>query len=319
MESSKGLIKRGFSIICGKLLGDGCITKQQNRKPRFQFMHTISDYDWCFHCYKQLSPHIPVNPPKYKKAVDHRVSKGYTESYVVQSKTADIITFLHSIWYKERKKVVPFDFLNKYLNEEALAWWYQDDGHLKVDNDIPRKIILSTENFSNDEIEKLIKILEQKYSLYFSQDGQKRLLLYDQLQIYYFYRLIQQHIHPSMKRKMVEMEQKTENFSSKRTTIYLPTDISLTQPTFEINQKLNLSSKLLQFVENQEQYISLYKNYLLRFKNQETTKPYQIIIEEKHWAYINDIQKLTGLNNSQIVTLCFWVFNFPIPLMKNSL
>lgn len=215
--------------------------------------------------------------------------------------------------------MIPFDFLNKYLNEEALAWWYQDDGHLKVDNDIPRKIILSTENFSNDEIEKLIKILEQKYSLYFSQDGQKRLLLYDQLQIYYFYRLIQQHIHPSMKRKMIEMNQKIENTSSKRTTIYLPTDISLTQPTFEINQTLSYLPTLLQIVKDQGQYIKFYKSHFFRLKGQVTTKPCQIIIEEKHWTYINDIQKLTGINNSQIVTLCFWVFDFPILLMKNSL
>lgn len=39
--------------------------------------------------------------------------------------------------------MIPFDFLYKYLNEEALAWWYQDDGHLKIYNDIQRKIIFS--------------------------------------------------------------------------------------------------------------------------------------------------------------------------------
>lgn len=29
---------RYLSRITGKLLGDGCITKQQGRKPRFQFI-----------------------------------------------------------------------------------------------------------------------------------------------------------------------------------------------------------------------------------------------------------------------------------------
>ena len=32
--------------ITGKLLGDGCITKQKGRKPRFQFIHTARDYSW---------------------------------------------------------------------------------------------------------------------------------------------------------------------------------------------------------------------------------------------------------------------------------
>lgn len=262
-----------------------------------------------FYCYNQLSPHIPVNPPKYKKAVDPRISKGFTESYVVQTKTADAITFLHSIWYKERRKVIPFDFLNKYLNEEALAWWYQDDGHLKVDNGIPRKIILSTENFTSDEIEELIKILGQKYLLFFSRDGQNRLLLYDQLQIYYFYRMIQPYIHPTMNRKMIPMDQNKAHASTKRTSIYLPINISLTKPTFEINHKLDILPTLLQIAKNHEQYIDLYKNHFLHFKNQEHIKPYQIIIEEKHWLYINDIRVLTGLNNSQIVILCFLLMN----------
>ncbi|MEC1715550.1 hypothetical protein [Schinkia azotoformans] len=94
--------------------------------------------------------------------------------------------------------------------------------------------------------------------------------------------------------------------SFKRTTIYLPTDIFLTQPTFEINQRLRYLPTLLQIVKDQGQYIRFYKSHFFRLKGQVTTKPCQIIIEGKHWAYINDIQKLTGLNNSQIATLCFW-------------
>lgn len=56
VEYSKKLMENGLPIICGKLLGDGCITKQQNRKPRFQFMHTISDYDWCFLLLQSIEP-----------------------------------------------------------------------------------------------------------------------------------------------------------------------------------------------------------------------------------------------------------------------
>lgn len=40
-----------LSMVCGKLLGDGCIVKQEGRKPRFQFIHSIKDKEWCYYCY----------------------------------------------------------------------------------------------------------------------------------------------------------------------------------------------------------------------------------------------------------------------------
>ncbi|EGQ27233.1 hypothetical protein HMPREF9372_0920 [Sporosarcina newyorkensis 2681] len=42
-----------------------------------------------------------------------------------------MITELYQTWYPAGKKEAPFQFLNRYSNEEALSWWYQDDGHLK--------------------------------------------------------------------------------------------------------------------------------------------------------------------------------------------
>jgi len=107
-----------LSYICGKLLGDGCITLQPGRKPRFQFNHTASDFEWCNYCYEKLQPFLPLNPPSYSKIKDSRTVKGYTERYIVQSKTSELITYLESIWYFSRKKVIPFDFLEKYLDEK---------------------------------------------------------------------------------------------------------------------------------------------------------------------------------------------------------
>lgn len=55
--------------IIGKLLGDGCITIQKGRKPRFQYIHAASDFPWSEYCYEQLKDHIPLNLPKPKKCV----------------------------------------------------------------------------------------------------------------------------------------------------------------------------------------------------------------------------------------------------------
>ncbi|GEN82993.1 hypothetical protein SLU01_13050 [Sporosarcina luteola] len=145
--------------ICGKLLGDGCITKQDGRKPRFQFMHRVEDVGWTQHCYEQLKRDIPVNPPAYRKVLDTRLKKGFSESYVVQSKTHEAITALYKIWYPNGKKVLPKQWIQQHLDERSLAWWYQDDGHLKIVKGIASKIYLSTDGFTKEENEFLMQWL----------------------------------------------------------------------------------------------------------------------------------------------------------------
>lgn len=301
--------KNFFNYICGKLLGDGTITMQRGRKPRFQFIHSAKDYEWAVHCFQKLSTFLPLNPPKYKKSVDSRVKQGFTESYYVQSRTADLVTYLESIWYKDRKKVLPMGFINKYLDEKALSWWYQDDGHLKKEGNLPRKIILSTDNFTNEENQQLIKLLQQKFCLYFHLDNQNRLVIYDQPQIYYFYRLIQPYMHQSMYRKMIAFSTNTNHeIKSKRTTIYLPEHIKLLKPTNEINSNLDQLSNIQKSVNSRESYLYFYKNVISPIlQSNSETKSYQIIVDKKHWKTINEIRSITGLNNSNIIQICFLV------------
>lgn len=184
-----------------------------------------------------------------------------------------------------------------------------DDGHLKKSNGVVKKIILSTDSFTQSENLQLIKLLEKKFSLYFSLDGQNRLILYDQLQIVYFCRLVHPYLHPSMDRKMMKSKHLSDNIFPKRTTIYLPKDIKLTKPTFEINSQLQLLSKLYKIVYNREDYIYHYKIKISLVRNHLNTKQYQVVIESGYWSIINDIKKITGLNNSQVVTLCFYFNN----------
>ena len=297
--------KKYLSYISGTLLGDGCIIHQHGRKPRFQFIHTSTDYQWCKFCYEQLRLFIPLYPPVYRKIKDERVTKGYTESYMVQSRTSDIISNLDVIWYPDGKKIVPIDFLYEFLDERTLAWWYMDDGHLKVENGLPRKIIISTDNFETVENQKLIELLYKKFSIKFSLDGQNRLVLYDSLQLHYFHQLVKPLMHPSMKRKMINVNQVSNRKLPKRTSIYLPEEISILKPTSDINNQLNYLPYLYEKFRSRDTYLYFYKNYLIQLKEIKNTKSYQISIHPKHWDMLIKINKLTGLNISQIVSLCF--------------
>jgi hypothetical protein len=304
MKVEKTLVSpETLHMITGKLLGDGCITKQIGRNPRFQFIHTTNDKDWCFYCYEILNIDLPFTAPYFRRNLDNRVLKGYTECYQVQSRTDPIITWLESIWYCNRKKVIPFDFLEQYLNEQALAWWYQDDGHLNKADNIPKKIILSTDNFTTSENLKLIKLLTKIFSLYFKLDSQNRLLLYDQLQIYYFLRLVDPYMHPSMKRKIITPTQTLA--TRKRTSIYLPNNIHLTKPTAEINQQLEKINILEEIVMDRTRYIKFYKDVIADFRLKKETKGYQIVINDKYVNLLQMLRNRTGLTVSQVITVCF--------------
>jgi LAGLIDADG DNA endonuclease family len=121
----------------------------------------------------------------------------------VQSRTHETITMLRSLRYKDGKKILPLSFLSDHLTARTLAYWYQGDGHFKIQGNIPKKIILSAESFSTLENLLLCKILKGKFNLSFSQDKQNRIILYDKFQILYFLKLIEPHLHPSMNRKFI--------------------------------------------------------------------------------------------------------------------
>ena len=292
-----------YHFICGKLLGDGSMTKQGNRKARFQFMHRAEDFKWTNHCYELLKNLLSLNPPAYKKVNDPRLKKGYSESFVVQSKTSPVITALYEQWYPHGKKKLPFDFLEQYLNEQALAWWYQDDGHLKVVNNVAQKVILSTDSFTAEENTWLLHYLFRKFHLKFLKDGKNRLILYDQFQITYFLHLISPWLHESMNRKALP-KQPTKAIA-KRTTIYLPENIKLQNPTSEINEKLHHLKAL--FTNGPDSICNefIFDTFKLFNSKEQPVKSYQIVIQENHRYTLASIRQQTGLTVSKLVEYCF--------------
>lgn len=74
----------------GKLLGDGNISIEQKRKPRFRFSHCLQDRGWAEHCYNELKEHIKLSSPKKRKIIDKRIIQGYTEYLYVQSLTSPV-------------------------------------------------------------------------------------------------------------------------------------------------------------------------------------------------------------------------------------
>lgn len=287
------------AMIIGKLLGDGCITKQKGRRPRFQFTHMHSDYEWSNYCYGNLKSEIPLNSPKFKKTIDSRLIDGFSLAYYVQSKTSDVISYLRSEWYRPKTKIIPFELLTAYFNDATLAWWYMDDGHFKQQANIPRKIILSTESFTTKENSWLINFLHQKYNLQFKLDKQNRIILYDQFQIHYFLHLVTPHMHHSMHRKVLLECPLMQVAKPRRTTIYLPKSIVINSPTKDINSILNDLDTLL----NDFKLGVFYQKQF--YFDAGDIQGYQIVISEQNLAKLTFLKLHTGLTFSQLSEACF--------------
>lgn len=310
-EGAGNLNNEYLDMMNGKLLGDGCITKQEGRSPRFQFIHSKKDNAWCEHCYLGLKEYLPLNVPKYKKVKDPRIKSGYTEGYYVQSRTHENITFLRNVWYKKGKKTLPLEFLYDHLSPRTLAWWYQDDGHLKIQNNIPKKIILSTESFSTQENIQLCKILQEKFHLFFSHDKQNRIVLYDKFQILYFLKLIEPYLHTSMSRKFISaFNIHYPALISKRTTIYLPEYLTFESPTKEINKQLILLDQLLETYKRENFYSKELFGFIENARNITETRPYQVIINPENLQHLKVLSGLTGFHNSLLTLLCFEYLHF---------
>lgn len=288
--------------IIGKLLGDAGIKKQKNRKPRLQINHAAFDYNWISYCYKHLKRELPINPPCFYKQKDLRLKKGFSNIYYIQSRTSDIICYLERAWYKKRTKVIPFKLLEKYFTLESLAWWYMDDGHLKIKKHIPKKIILSVENFTNQEIDFLKSFLYSKYQLAFTIDGQRRIALYKQSDIHYFFDLINPYIHISMQRKLRAISFiNKKKLAKKRTTIYLPKTIQLTKPTAQINKALFHLDRLIKLYKQGK--LNEYYIHLFNIKVEKLS--YQIVIEKDHINKLNFLKLNSGITYSELTRMCF--------------
>ncbi|WP_085506038.1 hypothetical protein [Thalassobacillus devorans] len=298
--------------LTGKLLGDGGITIQSGRQPRFQFIHRLTDREWSFYCYDKLNPVLPLSPPKYRKVKDGRLKKGYSESVQCQSRTSPLINFLEEKWYKSRKKQIPFDLIEESMNNECLAWWYQDDGHLKIESNQPVKIILSTDSFTEKENLLLIEVLHQKLNLKFSMDKKNRLALYDRSSIIYFLYLVNSYVNPCMIRKTWINELIYYELPANRTTLYLPNSYHPQKPTMDINHLLNNLEKLWHICEKGQFFCGIYEPYLNKFTlTQYQRCDYQIVIYSNNMSYLYSLKKYTGLTYSQLAHLCLLIEKGP--------
>ncbi|PID14418.1 hypothetical protein CSV63_12895 [Sporosarcina sp. P34] len=300
------------SLLCALLLSSGRIMSSATNHKYFRFTFNTKHSEWAHSCYQQLQSHIPDFLIKKEQTTDTRSKSGFTERVVIESAPCATAEALYSAWYQNVSKGMPLEFVEQHMTAQTLAWWYQECGHLKVkENGTLEKLILSTEQWTEDELRLLQYVVNIKFNFLFAIDGQRRLILYDQLQIKYFLGMVAPWIHPvfSYKIKNVEVRKPV----AKRTTIRLPKQISIPSPTDEINQMIQqYASSIRVTTENFQRF-----NYARQENNE--SKRYQVSLTEENRDILCSVQAATGLTLGEIVQECFHQQNCISPRPLNTL
>lgn len=300
------------SLLCALLLGSGRIISTSANQKYFRFTFNTKHIEWAHFCHRQLQSYLPDFVIKKEQTTDTRSKHGFTERLVIKSTSSATAEALYSAWYQNGSKCIPLEFIEQYMTNQTLAWWYQESGHLKVKvNGILEKLILSTEQWSEDELPLLQYVLNIKFNLLFAIDGQKRLILYDQLQIKYFLGMVTPYIHPLFYYKIKDVE--VHKSIAKRTTIRLPNQISIPKPTKEINHIIQQHASSIEVTKDNFQRL----NYA-RQENNESTR-YQVSLTEENRHVLCSVQATTGLTLGEIVQECFHQQNIISPRPLNTL
>ena len=141
-------------LIIGSLLGDGHITQS----GAYACSHSIKQKEYFDHKMKILSN------------LHSGCFQNYIHSYSYLKQDAESLHFttgcnkylykLKKIYYPNKKKIFPFEYLKENLAKEGLAYWYCDDGGLSTNS-----VILNTYGYSYDEQKLMSKLLLNKFGI----------------------------------------------------------------------------------------------------------------------------------------------------------
>jgi hypothetical protein len=156
------LSDRCKSIICGTLLGDGCLQLTRGYKnARLSIRHSQSQkeyFQWKVENLQEIAALKSVQVQKPDKN-----SYGKNKKLLFQSRTLEALTTLYNITYKHKRLYIRRRWLNQ-LTPLSLAVWWCDDG--SIIGSPRRRGVLCTDGFTEKSVRKLARYLEKVWKVY---------------------------------------------------------------------------------------------------------------------------------------------------------
>jgi len=157
------LQKEQFEMCIGLVLGDTHLQTQNNGKSyRLKFEVGEKNLDYLKHIQEKLDPFILSQPNEII-----RVNKYGHEVKTFQLQTISHESFnrlANGFQIQKGKKSIDSDFLSQELTTRSIAYWFMDDGgKLDYTKNEGKGIVFHTQNFEQEEVQKLCDILKTQF------------------------------------------------------------------------------------------------------------------------------------------------------------
>ena len=150
--------KEEFDIVVGTVLGDGHLTNpKKDGESQLSLGHSVKQREYITYKYNVLSRWIGCKLYSLK----HHINDKTYETLNFVTRRNEKFTELKNIFYYNKIKVFPYDFVNNHLNDLSLAIWMMDDGY----NYGNRGFEFCTDNFTEDENEKIVELFKNKFDI----------------------------------------------------------------------------------------------------------------------------------------------------------
>jgi LAGLIDADG DNA endonuclease family len=171
------------SIICGTLLGDGCLQITKGYKnARLSIRHSQVQreyFDWKVANLQEISS---------AKSVQISKSSGFGKNpkFLFQSSSLPDLTSLYNLTYKKKRLCIRRRWLNK-LTPLSLAIWWCDDG--SIIGNPPRRGVLCTDGFDEKSVRLLARYFEKVWKIHAHVGAIRRNRIYGNSTKTEYYRL----------------------------------------------------------------------------------------------------------------------------------
>lgn len=149
------------AIICGTLLGDGCLVIGKGYKnARLLIRHSIQQeeyFNWLAQNLQEIS-----SPKSIQIQSKNKDSYSNKAKLLFQSRALESLTMFHQLTYKKSRLSIQRRWLNK-MNPLSLAIWWCDDG--SIIGSPRRRGVICTDGFDEKSVRILARYLQKVWNV----------------------------------------------------------------------------------------------------------------------------------------------------------
>ena len=149
------LTKQQLDVLCGLMLGDGSLEFDGYKGTRLQVKQSSERSEYVFWIYEKFKKYVKT-PPKQRPD---------TNQWYFGTRFYSDFEEIRKNFYRNRIKIVPDNIEELFDSPLTLAVWFMDDGRLDYRVKSHYAYHISTDSFTEQEVQRLQKLLLDTFGI----------------------------------------------------------------------------------------------------------------------------------------------------------